>query len=76
MPSIPFVEADCSVGGVSCGAWSDWFWAGVEADPGCQEVDEDGEFVREPVPLTDHVFDPRECANAQCTMRCRALEAQ
>lgn len=73
--AIVFVEGECVVGGVFCGAWSDWFWASVDADPACNVADEDGE-VRDPVPLTNYLFDHHMCHDiAHCPLRARAVRA-
>lgn len=50
-----FVEAHCTVGGSSCAAWHEWFWASVEADPSCNDED------RDPVPLAEWPFNPLAC---------------
>lgn len=53
---IPFVEADCRIGGCACGAWEDWFIACDDADPDAISVG------RDPAELTDRPFDPASCA--------------
>ena len=68
-----FVEADCFVGGSMCEAWHNWFWASVDADPGCNEPDADGND-RDPLPLTDFPFDPSHCRDiGRCRLRARAI---
>ena len=67
---IAFVEHECTQGGVLCGAWGDWFWASVEADPASEAED------RDPLPLQDFPFDIRECRQiATCALHARALRA-
>lgn len=57
-----FVESDCKWGGCACGAWADWFQASEDADPRCMQRDEDGDYLRDPVPLTDFPMVIADCA--------------
>ena len=54
-PGPPFVESECTIGGVLCGAWGDWFQACEDTDPNA--IDEG----RDPAPLLEWPFDPSGC---------------
>lgn len=58
--TIPFVERDCTIGGILCPMWDEWFWASVDSDPACNKPDDDGE-VRDPVQLLEWPFNPLAC---------------
>ncbi len=50
-----FVESQCVVGGVFCGAWHDWFQACDDTDPKALAEE------RDPSPLVEWPFDPLGC---------------